>query len=96
MNHNNIVAKMQLELFKVIFISLILMYSLKRCFVYQCCLFAIINPPLSGKVGGLSTVEAMVKTSMISKWERHDELPSLLSDLNNKTTHNNNYIIFTI
>lgn len=54
---------------------------------YQSCLFAIINPSLSGKVGRLSTVEAVVEASMITKGEGHDELPSLLSDLNTKRHH---------
>lgn len=57
-------------------------------YLYQCCLFAIINPSLSGKVGRLSTVESMIETSMIAKWERDNELPSLLGDLNRRTTHN--------
>lgn len=52
--------------------------------VHQCCLFAVINPSLSGKVGGLSTVKAVVETSVIAKGECHNELPSLLSDLNKK------------
>lgn len=64
--------------------------------MYQCCLFAVINPPLGGKVGGLSTVEAVVKTSMIAKWEGHNELASLLSDLNNTTTiHYFHYLIYS-
>lgn len=52
--------------------------------MYQCCLFAVINPSLGGKVGGLGTVEAMVKACMIAKREGHNELLGLLSDLNTK------------
>lgn len=49
--------------------------------MYQRCLFAVIDPSLSGKIRWLGAVEAVVETSVITKRERHDELPGLLSDL---------------
>jgi len=48
---------------------------------YQGCLFAVINPPLRGKVGRLGTVEPMIETGMVSKGEGHNKLPDLLSNL---------------
>lgn len=44
-------------------------------------MFAILYPPLCGKVGGFCTVEAVVEPSMIGVGESHHELTSLLSDL---------------
>lgn len=48
---------------------------------YQNCLLAILNPSLSGKIGGFCTVETVVETGMICIGERDHELPSLLSNL---------------
>lgn len=53
--------------------------------MYQCRLLAVINPSLGGKVGRLGTVEAVVESSVVSEWERHNKLPSLLSDLSGNT-----------
>lgn len=54
---------------------------------YQCGLFAIIDPSLSGKIGWLSTVESMVETSVIAKWERDNELARLLRHLDTSNNH---------
>lgn len=45
-------------------------------------MFAIFNPPPGSKIGGLRTVEAMVKAGMVTIRESDHELSSLLSDLN--------------
>lgn len=48
---------------------------------YQRGLFAVINPSLSGKIGGLSTVESMVEAGVIAEWEGDDELAGFLRHL---------------
>lgn len=54
--------------------------------------FAIVNPAQCGKVGGLSTVEAVVEPSMVAVWECDHELPCFLCDLN--STHKMKVNIF--
>lgn len=49
---------------------------------HQHSLFAIFNPPPGSKIGGLRTVEAMVKASMVTIRESDHEFSSFLSDLN--------------
>lgn len=56
----------------------------KDVWAYQCGLFAVIDPPLSGKVSWLGTVEAMVEPSVIAEWECDNELACLLSHLQGK------------
>lgn len=41
----------------------------------------ILNPPRRCKVGGLGTVEAMVKTCVVTIWERDHDLSRFLSNL---------------
>ena len=51
---------------------------------YLCGHFAIVYPAHSGKVGGLSTVEAMIEASMVAIREGDHELSSFLSNLRRK------------
>lgn len=48
---------------------------------YQRGLFAVIDPSLSGKIGGLSTVESMVEAGVIAEGEGDDELAGFLRHL---------------
>lgn len=45
-------------------------------------MFAILNPPPGSKVGGLGTVEAVVKASMVAVRESDHKFSSFLSHLN--------------
>ena len=45
------------------------------------CLLPIVNPAEGGKVGRLSTIETLVKASMVAVGEGHNELTGLLGYL---------------
>lgn len=53
--------------------------------MYHSCPFAVVNPPLGGKVGGLRTVKAVVETSVVAEWKGDDELSGLLDHLEGNT-----------
>ena len=50
------------------------------------CLLSKLNPPQGGKVGRLSTVEALIEASMVPIGEGDDEVASLLYHLRSQQT----------
>lgn len=46
-----------------------------------CCLFAIDQPIVRGKVHGLSAIEAQIETAVVGPSVQHDELSCLLLSL---------------
>jgi hypothetical protein len=56
-------------------------WCLRMYVTYQCASLAILNPPISCKVGRLSTIESIVITSMVTEGKGDHELTGFLSNL---------------